>query len=286
MPLDHASAFLVTVSPERGDWEYARDPRDPHRFMPRGAHGGWTARALWRPIEQGSLVLFKFTSPRMDEPVGTYCAADVVTPPDPEDPDHRFMYRANDALTAKLRTHPLWPDETTSLFGRSYGHGVLQLKAGKEGELRRMLDTRATATKGALPPSAVEARKRSASSRLARGAKFTKAVLRHANGRCCACADGIDYRTTKILQAAHIRGVEDNGIDDLSNGLALCPTHHALFDRFFWTTDGKRIEVAPAIPVAIRRGLRRQLACPWLLDPRQLRWHQIRFQRSRMRGQQ
>lgn len=270
------NAFLVNVSPDRGDWEYDRNPRDPHRFMPPGAQGGWVARALWRPIRERDLILFKFTSPRMDEPVGTYCAARVTSPPEPDHPDHRFIYRADDALTRFLRKNPMWPDETTSLFGQSYGPGILQLKTGNLGRLRERLRFKAQSELG-LPASAVAARPRSKAEKARRDAAFARRVLREAEGRCCACAGSVNYRATGILQAAHIRGVEHNGVDHLSNGLALCPNHHAMFDRFLWTTDGRRITVAAVLRSAVRRTFREQLACSWKLDPRQLRWHQQRF---------
>lgn len=274
----YRNAFLINVSPDRGDWEYDRDPRDPHRFMPPRMRGGWTARALWRPIQVGDLILFKFTSPRMDEPVGTYCAAEVTSPPNPEDPDHRFTYRAHDALTRFLRKNPMWPDETTSLFGQSYGPGILQLKTGSLGKLQERLRLRGRADVP-LPPSAVVARPRTQVARALRERAFARRVLREANGRCCACVDGTDYRAVGILQAAHIRSVEHNGVDHLSNGLALCPNHHALFDRYLWTTNGRAIEVSSALSRGFRGHFRKQLACRWSLDPRQLHWHQQQFRR-------
>jgi putative restriction endonuclease len=60
-----------------------------------------------------------------------------------------------------------------------------------------------------------------------------------------------------VVEAAHIRPVEDGGPDDLTNGLALCPTHHRLFDKGYL-----RLQAGPnlLIEVNIRRMVRERVA--------------------------
>jgi predicted restriction endonuclease len=131
-----------------------------------------------------------------------------------------------------------------------------------------------------MPATALQERATTKAARMIRDAAFAKDVLRHAAGRCCACPDGVDYGSIRILQAAHVRSVEASGRDHLTNGLPMCPNHHALFDRFFWAIDvDQKIVAAPDLPQAVRRSLRRRLACRWTLDERQRRWHWDQFQR-------
>jgi putative restriction endonuclease len=60
-----------------------------------------------------------------------------------------------------------------------------------------------------------------------RSARFPGEVLSAYGDRCAFCGLG-----AKLVQAAHIKPVRDHGPDHVTNGLALCPTHHAAFDRF------------------------------------------------------
>jgi putative restriction endonuclease len=60
-----------------------------------------------------------------------------------------------------------------------------------------------------------------------RSARFPGEVLSAYRDRCAFCGLG-----AKLVQAAHIKPVRDHGPDHVTNGLALCPTHHAAFDRF------------------------------------------------------
>ncbi len=55
--------------------------------------------------------------------------------------------------------------------------------------------------------------------------KFRRLVLEAYNGRCAVCGLNLG-----IIHAAHIVPV-DRGTDEPSNGVALCPNHHAAFDR-------------------------------------------------------
>lgn len=59
-----------------------------------------------------------------------------------------------------------------------------------------------------------------------RNGKFRKIVLEAYNNRCAIC--GINLG---IVHVAHIIPVEEKGTDEPNNGIALCPNHHAAFDR-------------------------------------------------------
>lgn len=78
------------------------------------------------------------------------------------------------------------------------------------------------------PAAAAVQRRREASLRLVRDARFVRAVVSAYGHRCCFCGLG-----ASIVEAAHIKPVADGGPDTVDNGIALCPTHHRLFDRGF-----------------------------------------------------
>jgi putative restriction endonuclease len=61
--------------------------------------------------------------------------------------------------------------------------------------------------------------------RLVRDARFRDAVLRAYDRRCAFCGLGLG-----LVQAAHLRPVREEGADQVRNGVAACPTHHAAFD--------------------------------------------------------
>lgn len=60
-----------------------------------------------------------------------------------------------------------------------------------------------------------------------RSARFPGEVLSAYSDRCAFCGLG-----ARLVHAAHIKPVRRGGPDHVTNGLALCPTHHAAFDRF------------------------------------------------------
>jgi putative restriction endonuclease len=106
-------------------------------------------------------------------------------------------------------------------------------------------------------------------SRLVRNAQFRSRVVRAYRGRCAFC--GLN---AGLVEAAHIRPVQSGGVDQVRNGLAACPTHHAALDRGLIVIDDDytiRLN-EPALAVvganeddvrALRDGLRRVL---WLPD--------------------
>ena len=79
----------------------------------------------------------------------------------------------------------------------------------------------------------------SISNRRVRDTKFRKKVLA-LHGRKCACCE---IRMEKLLEAAHIIPVTNNGTDHPSNGIPLCPTHHTAFDELLFTFDPNDLSV-------------------------------------------
>ncbi|MEQ1749320.1 MAG: HNH endonuclease signature motif containing protein, partial [Prosthecobacter sp.] len=63
--------------------------------------------------------------------------------------------------------------------------------------------------------------------------KARHAILREA-GYCCAVPT---CGTTLAIDLHHIWEVKDGGGNELSNLIALCPTHHALYHRGFISSE-------------------------------------------------
>ena len=73
-------------------------------------------------------------------------------------------------------------------------------------------------------------------SRPTRDPNFRKKVLTAYRNQCCICRIGVQVDSANIaLEGAHIRWVQANGPNHVSNGLSLCPLHHKLFDRGAFT---------------------------------------------------
>jgi putative restriction endonuclease len=66
-----------------------------------------------------------------------------------------------------------------------------------------------------------------------RDARFRASISRLYRGRCAFCGLGAG-----LVEAAHIVGVGEGGLDDVTNGMALCPTHHTAFDKGLLLVDG------------------------------------------------
>lgn len=79
-----------------------------------------------------------------------------------------------------------------------------------------------------------------------RDPSFRERVLRTYERRCAVC--GLDVRIggiAALLEASHIQWFQADGPDVESNGLALCPLHHKMFDLGCFTlTEDLRIEVS------------------------------------------
>ena len=64
-----------------------------------------------------------------------------------------------------------------------------------------------------------------------RNRKFRENVLQAYENSCAICGFDLHINTTPVgLEAAHIRWHQSGGPDTENNGLALCATHHKLFD--------------------------------------------------------
>lgn len=57
--------------------------------------------------------------------------------------------------------------------------------------------------------------------------RFRFLVLKRYGAICAVCTIAVP----ELLQAAHVFEVKDGGSDHPANGLVLCPTHHAAFDK-------------------------------------------------------
>jgi len=67
-------------------------------------------------------------------------------------------------------------------------------------------------------------------------AHFRRNVLQAYRDRCCTCS----LRERRLLDAAHITSDRDiNGDPVVSNGLAMCPSHHRAFDRHLFSVDSE-----------------------------------------------
>lgn len=121
-----------------------------------------------------------------------------------------------------------------------------------------------------------------------RDQQFRRRVIAAYGGRCAFCGLG-----GGLGQAAHIDGVGEGGPDLVVNGLCVCPTHHAAFDRGLITVGaGNAIEVAEeklrargcdtADVDGFRAGLFDRLALPPAADnhpdPARLAAHRERWQ--------
>jgi len=95
------------------------------------------------------------------------------------------------------------------------GEGIATAAAGR-GEERPLEE---------LPGDIHRRRAISEVSRAVRDARFRSGVLRAYGFQCAFCGLGAG-----LTHAAHIRSVQAGGADQIRNGLAACPTHHAAFD--------------------------------------------------------
>lgn len=71
-----------------------------------------------------------------------------------------------------------------------------------------------------------------------RDSKFRHTILNAYNYRCCICNHDLRIDDRLVgLEAAHIKWVQVQGPHEVSNGLALCSTHHKMFDYGVFTID-------------------------------------------------
>lgn len=90
---------------------------------------------------------------------------------------------------------------------------------------------------------------------LERDAQFRRAVLAAYHDRCSVSGFAVgsvaSYQARRIIDAAHIRPVALDGPDHITNGLALTPTLHRLFDEGLFTlmysSRGLETRVSPRL---------------------------------------
>jgi putative restriction endonuclease len=101
---------------------------------------------------------------------------------------------------------------------------------------------------------------------IVRDARFPGEVLTAYGDQCAFCGLG-----AKLVDAAHIKSVRSHGPDHVTNGLALCPTHHRAFDRGFLvieddysiTVNRTKTSLLKETDVPkLKRSLRKKLALP------------------------
>jgi putative restriction endonuclease len=131
--------------------------------------------------------------------------------------------------------------------------------------------------------------------RIVRGAAFRRMVKDAYGRRCVVCGWGPTQNDQPVgLEAAHVRPLSEDGPEDLSNGVALCANHHALFDAGFFTwNETRRLIVSPmweeseSGDMASLRGregdpLPEPLGNATRVDDRNLDWHRMRIFRARL----
>jgi hypothetical protein len=74
-----------------------------------------------------------------------------------------------------------------------------------------------------------------------RSATFRSRALARYGARCAVC----DVTALEVLDAVHIRPVEENGSEDPQNGLVLCVTHHRAFDAQLFTIEPSTTALRP-----------------------------------------
>ena len=120
-----------------------------------------------------------------------------------------------------------------------------------------------------MEPASTE-RARRAVSALVRDTRFRAIVVEAYSGVCAMCGIGLG-----IVEGAHIYPASAPGsADTVANGLALCPNHHALFDRrLIWIEPvSRRIRVHPVVLAQAQSAASSRLfvttTLAALLDPR------------------
>ena len=107
-------------------------------------------------------------------------------------------------------------------------------------------------------------------STIERDARFRQSVMGAYEYQCAVsgfAAEGVrPGRITRLLEAAHVRPVAERGPDEVTNGLALTPTLHKLFDEglFTLTYDGAalRVMTSPRLDTSMIRSPDGQFSMP------------------------
>lgn len=98
-------------------------------------------------------------------------------------------------------------------------------------------------------PTALEPHRRVRTYRIQRDPRFARAVLEAYGNQCAVCRAAPRLGADRFgLEAAHIRWVQYDGPNHVSNGLCLCRMHHVALDRGAFTIgDGHRVRVSPLL---------------------------------------
>jgi len=111
----------------------------------------------------------------------------------------------------------------------------------------------------AFVPTVSTRREMYTANRLARDPAFRNLILRQYEDACAVCRGMFRLRRPAAgplveAEAAHIRAVEEEGTDDLRNGVSLCRRHHWAFDQGLFTiNEDHRVIVSGAVGRADKR---------------------------------
>lgn len=188
-----------------------------------------------------------------------------------------------------------WPNGTPDMRGRS-------VRTLTEEDATRILELGHAGSLGLVdypeapsqPEVLVAERPRRLVEAVMRDARFRREVITAYDFTCAVTGlttgDMPTRRANQLLDAAHIRPVSDLGSDAVTNGLALTPTVHRLFDQGFisarWTQGGLELVRSPHLnPSMVESGergtvIRLQDGLPLVLPTNRSAWpsrDQIRY---------
>ncbi|MFT6067885.1 MAG: putative restriction endonuclease [Bacteriovoracaceae bacterium] len=119
-----------------------------------------------------------------------------------------------------------------------------------------------------------------------RDPNFPRKILALYDNQCCFCRLKINFNLKSFnMEAAHIKWKARGGDCIETNGMSLCPTHHATFDRGLWTLDRDyKIELSKYLMIKVQsdiffkpfvgQSIRESIMDPALLpDQENLEWH-------------
>ncbi len=248
----------------------------------RARRGEWWS--CHEDTHKGDLILFYRTAPRSDIAYLVEAASNAykLDPEEVDDPNWEFgcyarvLRKFSQPLTLReIRADPKLQKWTP--LRQNFQRQVFPIEQSYWQKLRQLLAKRNPNTFDGVDDTSGDHdspdRPLVVVRRQLRDSAFGRRVRRASQGKCAVCLSDTDYEQLRILEAAHIRGVEYKGPDELSNALALCPNHHALFDEGKWTLNGKKIVLARDLPDQIRETFAGQIKSRWKLNPKEIDWH-------------
>ena len=149
--------------------------------------------------------------------------------------------RNRNVATFGKAVRPLSDDDLQLILSLGFPHGIE--RAGLEARVGVIAE----------PPAEVERLRRLVSA-VQREARFRDDVLVAYAHRCAISGLAVGTSPSRaygLLDAAHIRPVGSDGVDTVTNGLALTPTLHRLFDKGLFTLGyhgpDLRVRVSPSL---------------------------------------